>query len=88
MNTKKQHKAAFKKTFFIFIASFVILLISIPLVLFLLFKSPYFLNIVERIINSRIEKHVEIVSIFFADGHGIVIKDVTARHLFLQSMAL
>lgn len=79
MNTAKQHKTTFKKTFFIFIASFFALLISLPLILFLLFKSPSFPRIVEWIINSRIENHVEIGPISFAEDAGIVIEDVTIR---------
>jgi len=81
MNTAKQHKTAFKKASLIFLSSFVILLFSLPLILLLLFKSPSFPRIVERIINSRIEKHIEIGSISFADGHGIVIEDVTVREI-------
>src|SRR4030065_2536547 len=81
MNTEKQYKTTFKKTFLIFLSSFVVLLISLPLILFLLFKSPFFQRIVERIINSRIEKQVAIGSISFAEGTGVVIENVTLREI-------
>jgi hypothetical protein len=81
MNTAKQHKTALKKTLIIFLSSLVIILISLPLILFLLFKSPSFPRIAERIINSRIEKHVEIGSISFTEESGIVIEDVTVREI-------
>lgn len=77
MNTTKQYK----KALLIFIASFFALLISLPLILFLLFKSPSFPRIVEWIINSRIENHAEIGSISFTEGQGIVIEDVTVREI-------
>ena len=81
MNTKKQHKTTLKKTFFIFLSSFVIFLIALPLILFLLFESPSFPRIVEWIINSRISQHVEIGSISFAEEPGIIIESVTVREI-------
>ncbi|MEW6714604.1 MAG: hypothetical protein AB1306_05895 [Nitrospirota bacterium] len=77
MNTTKQYK----KALLIFTASFFALLIVLPLLLFLLVKSPYFPSIVERIINSRIEKHVAIGSISFAEGSGIIVENVTVREI-------
>ena len=77
MNTRKRYK----KALFIFIASFFVLLISLPLILFLLFNSPSFPRIAEWIVNSRAEKHVEIGSISFAEGEGIVVENVTVREI-------
>ncbi len=77
MHLKDKGRPAFKKAFLIFLSSLLIILLSIPLLLFLLFKSPYFPDIAERIISSSIEKHVEIGSISFTEDRSIVISDVS-----------
>lgn len=78
MHLKDKGRPVFKKAFLIFLSSLLIILISIPFLLFFLFKSPYFPRVVERVINSRIEQHIEIGPISFAE-EGIVIEDLTVR---------
>lgn len=64
-----------KKTFLILLAISIILVAAFVLYI----KSPSFLNLVERVISSRIEGSIEIGSLSITEGNRIIISNVTVK---------
>ncbi len=78
MNQGKANTSSRNKLFKFILLSAILTVVFLLIAVFFL-KSPYFPRLVEKIINSRIEKHIELGSIVLAKGHGIVIRDVIIR---------
>jgi hypothetical protein len=76
MGSKEKSRSGLKRT--LLIASSLVLILSISLLVFiyLFLKSPLFPELLERILSSSLKKPVEVGSISFVRGSGIIINDL------------
>jgi hypothetical protein len=75
MGTQKKFKTGLKKTFIIIPSLVLLVLITLLVFIYFFLKSPSFVNLVENILEGRLEKKVEIGSISFKRLSGIIVRD-------------